>query len=64
MNEPRPVCIVFFPNGTACVGDQYDRQMGKYQVGKHADTIEALKADGYDWRDLQVTGTPQPRTGL
>jgi arabinogalactan endo-1,4-beta-galactosidase len=57
----RPTSIIFFSNGLACVGDEDEQQMGKYQVGKHQDTIQALKEDGYDWTKLDVTGSPMTK---
>lgn len=57
--SPRPVNIMFFPNGMAAVFSQYGEQMGKYQgAGKHPEVIAAPKADGYDWQDLRVDGLP------
>lgn len=59
MSDARPVNVMFFPNGMAAVFDQYGQQMGKYQgAGKHPEVIAALKADGYDWRDMRVDGWP------
>ena len=53
-----PVSIFFFPNGMAACCDQNGEQIPKYQ-GRHGAAIEALKADGYDWRTLpEVRGVP------
>lgn len=59
--KPEPVAIIFFSNGTACVADQYGKQMGDFQVGNHKDTIKALADAGYDWRELDITGRPLDR---
>lgn len=57
---PRPHSVTFFPNGTACVGDQYDQQMGEFQVGNHRDTIAALERAGYPLASIpDVVGRPQ-----
>lgn len=54
-----PTQIIFFPNGMAAVFDNAGNQLGKYQgAGQHPHVIEALKADGYDWRDMRVDGFP------
>jgi hypothetical protein len=60
LGPARPHSITFFPNGTACVGDQYGRQMGEFQVGDHIDTIEALERAGYKLADIpDVMGIPR-----
>lgn len=60
LGPARPHSVTFFPNGTACVGDQYDRQMGEFQVGDHQDTIAALEAAGYRLGDIpDVRGVPR-----
>lgn len=57
-STPVPASVVFFPNGTAGVCDQRGQQIPKYQTGNHDGTIAALREDGIDWRNLQVTGRP------
>jgi hypothetical protein len=47
-----PRSIFFFANGTAAVCDGQGEQMGRYQAGWHGTTIEALAADGIDWRTI------------
>ncbi len=54
-----PTSITFFSNGTACVGNKFDQQMGQYQIGSHEDTIQALTDDGFNWWELDVVGSPQ-----
>ena len=58
-DPPAPTLLVFFHNGLAAVCDQFGQQMPQYQDGWHWMTIEALKADGYDWRGVhEVLGSP------
>jgi hypothetical protein len=57
----KPKAVIFFPNGTAAVFDQYDQQMGKYQRGGHLNTVRLLAADGFELKDLDVTGTAPPQ---
>jgi len=58
--EKIPYSITFFNNNTACVGNRFDRQIPKFQVGKHKDTIQALADAGYDWQKLpDIVGKPQ-----
>ena len=54
-----PHSITFFANGTACVGNKFNQQMGQYQIGSHEDTIQALADDGFNWWELDVAGSPQ-----
>lgn len=55
----RPTSIMFLPNGTAAVCG-VNGQMPQYQTGYHLDTIDALAADGIDWRTIpERMGTPQ-----
>lgn len=54
-----PRSVIFFPNGLAAVFDAKGRQMGRFQVGKHADTIAALAAAGFPYEGLpHVEGSP------
>ncbi len=54
-----PYEVMFFPNGTAAVGDRFGRQIGFFQIGKHGDTVAALKLFGFKWWELRVFGSPQ-----
>lgn len=54
-----PFDITFFSNGTACVGNRWNKQIGKFQVGNHQDTIDELFKSGYDWRSMRVYGSPR-----
>lgn len=49
--SPKPYSISFFANGMVCVGDQNGNQIPRYN-GRREEAIKALKADGYDWREL------------
>ena len=51
--------VIFFPNGTAAVFDQFGQQMPQFQEGKHYRTIELLEEAGHDWRKLKRLGSPQ-----
>jgi hypothetical protein len=53
-----PTAVIFFPNGMAAVFNRAGHQIPKYQAGRHADVIAALKADGYDWRTMKTDGSP------
>lgn len=57
--KDKPTSIMFFPNGTAAVCG-INGQIPEYQVGYHMDTIDALQADGIDWKTIpEILGSPQ-----
>lgn len=53
----KPHSIIFFHNGMAAVCDRDGEQIPKYN-GQHADSIDALRRDGFEWRQLDVLGAP------
>lgn len=55
---PRPVSVIFLQNDLTAVFDEAGKQIPHFQVGRHGDTIRALRQAGYDWRQLQRTGEP------
>lgn len=54
-----PHFVVFFQNGLAAVCNAAGEQLPQYQKGNHQEVIASLRADGYDWTGLRITGLPR-----